>query len=288
MEVSFDRLSPEGVFLIHGTTGSGKTFLLDALCFALYGEVSGERNVRALRSDHAPATAVPRMTLEFSAGGHRYRVERSPAHTARKSRGEGTTEKAAQAALFRLGGAAPEPVASRTTEVSREVRDLVGLDADQFRQVILLPQGRFAEVLRAKAEEREALLKTLFDTVIYEQAATWLDERARAARLRSEEQLRGLKVLRAQAAREWHPFASKPGDGEESADQEPAHQGPSDQEPSDQDAMDRLLERITSLEAAAAVEVAGTTFDWTNGGRPATGWNGWPSAGTAAGWRLIG
>jgi hypothetical protein len=87
--IDFDALAAEGLFLIHGTTGAGKTFLLDALCFALYGEVSGERSVKGLRSDHAPATAVPRVTLEFSAAGERWRVERSPACTLPKQRGSG-------------------------------------------------------------------------------------------------------------------------------------------------------------------------------------------------------
>ena len=73
--IDFDALSDEGLFLIHGSTGAGKTFLLDAMSFALYGEVSGERGVKGLRSDHASPQAVPRVELDFSAGGARYRVE---------------------------------------------------------------------------------------------------------------------------------------------------------------------------------------------------------------------
>ncbi|CAK6695516.1 SMC family ATPase [Synechococcus sp. BA-124 BA4] len=250
VEISFDALSQEGLFLIHGSTGAGKTYLLDALCFALYGEVSGDRSVKALKSDHAEPSAVPRVSLDFSSGGARYRVERSPAHCAPKSRGEGTTEKAPQAVLFRLIGAEWVPIASRTTEVTREVQGLVGLDAAQFRQVILLPQGKFAEVLRARADEREALLKTLFDTVIYERAASWLEERAKVARIHVAEQNRDLEVLRHQAAHEWSPYAPEPMEA-----------------PNDQEGLDRLVEQIAAVvagtqsnlkQAVAALESAQT------------------------------
>ncbi|MEO1001743.1 MAG: SMC family ATPase [Cyanobacteria bacterium J06638_7] len=179
--IEFDPLARDGLFLIHGTTGAGKTYLLDALCFALYGEVSGERSVRGLRSQHAAASVVPRVVLEFSTAAGRWRVERQPACEVAKQRGSGTTSRAARAALFRLGPAGEEPVASGASEVLREVVDLVGLDAAQFRQVILLPQGRFAEVLRARPEDREALLQTLFDTGLYERATAWLEEQARTA-----------------------------------------------------------------------------------------------------------
>ena len=205
--IDFDALSDEGLFLIHGSTGAGKTFLLDAMSFALYGEVSGERGVKGLRSDHAPPQAVPRVELDFSAGGARYRVERTPPYTATKLRGSGTTEKLAAAALFRVLGTEQQPVASRASEVTREVERIVGLNAAQFRQVILLPQGRFAEVLRARAEEREALLKTLFETEIHERAGSWLEDQARSALRAIEEQKRHLAWLREQAAQEWIPFS---------------------------------------------------------------------------------
>jgi DNA repair protein SbcC/Rad50 len=248
LTLSFDVLSQEGLFLIHGSTGAGKTFLLDALCFALYGEVSGDRNVKGLKSDHAPAGAVPRVCLEFSSGGRRYSVERSPAHSAPKSRGEGTTDKPATAVLFRLEGDGREAIVSRTTEVTREVEGLVGLSADQFRQVILLPQGKFAEVLRARAEEREALLKTLFNTEVFERAGQRLEEKARAARIEVAESNRALEVLRQQASQEWAPYREE---------------GESAEVPPDQPALDRLEQRIQAIvrASAAALQLASATLE---------------------------
>ena len=257
--IDFDALSDEGLFLIHGSTGAGKTFLLDAMSFALYGEVSGERGVKGLRSDHAPPQAVPRVELDFSAGGARYRVERTPPYTATKLRGSGTTEKLAAAALFRVLGTEPQPVASRTGEVTREVERIVGLNAAQFRQVILLPQGRFAEVLRAKAEEREALLKTLFETEIHERAGSWLEDQARSALRAIEEQKRHLAWLREQAAEEWLPFADQPhgraeGEGASRSQDPMGAERPASASdpgtPTDQASLDRLLERIRRVVAA--------------------------------------
>ena len=257
--IDFDALSDEGLFLIHGSTGAGKTFLLDAMSFALYGEVSGERGVKGLRSDHAPPQAVPRVELDFSAGGARYRVERTPPYTATKLRGSGTTEKLAAAALFRVLGTEQQPVASRTGEVTREVERIVGLNAAQFRQVILLPQGRFAEVLRAKAEEREALLKTLFETEIHERAGSWLEDQARTALRAIEEQKRHLAWLREQAAQEWLPFADQPhgraeGEGASRSQDPMGAERPASASdpgtPTDQAGLDQLLERIRRVVAA--------------------------------------
>jgi exonuclease SbcC len=206
VEIGFDDLGREGLFLIHGPTGAGKTYLLDALCFALYGEVSGERSVKGLRSDHAAPTAVPRVTLEFTAAGERWRVERSPTCTLPKVRGGGTTSRGAKATLVRLLGVETEPEARAPAEVTERVTRLVGLDVSRFRQVILLPQGRFAEVLRARSEEREALLKTLFDTALYERVSFWLEEQAKEARgavLEGQRELEGLREQAAHVAAPW-------------------------------------------------------------------------------------
>jgi exonuclease SbcC len=256
--IDFDALSGEGLFLIHGSTGAGKTFLLDAICFALYGEVSGDRSVKGLRSDHAGPLAVPRVELEFSAGGCRYRVQRSPAHTAAKARGQGSTEKVPTALLQRLVGPDSQAIASKVTEVTREVEQIVGLNAAQFRQVILLPQGRFAEVLRAKAEEREALLKTLFETVLHERASDWLEEQAKSARIAVLEQNRALAVLRQQAAQEWQPYALA-----ENLTQELPEDLASDLAiPADQAGLDGLVERISRVVDASRLALEQASSAW--------------------------
>ncbi|MFM7641328.1 MAG: SMC family ATPase, partial [Cyanobium sp.] len=185
-----------------------------------------------------------RVSLEFSTGDRRYLVERSAAHSAPKARGEGRTEKPPTAAHFRLHGTQREAIASRNSEVTREVEGLVGLSAAQFRQVILLPQGKFAEVLRARAEERETLLKTLFNTEMFERAGQWLEEKARGARSALAEAARGQEVLRQQAAQEWRPYQPA---GEEGA------------VPEDQAALDRLESRIQEIAIAAA-----TTLEQAN------------------------
>ena len=141
VEIDFDPLVEEGLFLIHGPTGAGKTFLLDALCFALYGVVPGDRGTHTVRSDHAALDVSPWAELEFTSQGTRWRVRRSPEHERAKKRGEGVTGVPASATLERHAGNEWRAVAAKTREVNSEVNGLLGLTAQQFQQVILLPQG---------------------------------------------------------------------------------------------------------------------------------------------------
>src|SRR5699024_5473448 len=143
-------LADSGLFLIHGPTGSGKTTLLDALCFALYGTLPGVRDPRLVRSHHAEPSEEPRVILEFSVRDTRYRIRRTPGWEAPKVRDEGTTLRNATATLWRIDGD-EVVISSRVTEVNREIHDLIGLDVEQFQQVIMLPQGRFEQLLRANS-----------------------------------------------------------------------------------------------------------------------------------------
>ncbi|HEX2575661.1 MAG TPA: AAA family ATPase, partial [Aquihabitans sp.] len=254
--VDFDELAHEGLFLIHGPTGSGKTSLLDALCFALYGEVPGERGERGLRSDHAAPGATPRVALEFTAQGGRYRVVREPFHEAAKKRGPGTTTRHPTATLVRLDAGHERTVATKPSEVREEIRHLVGLTPSQFQQVILLPQGQFEEVLRGRAETREGLLKTLFHTVGYEQLTAWLADEARRLRAEVDAGRRHLVVLAEEARRRGAELGGI--DGEGPADGEKLFEADRALGTPDHAGLERLAARATAelAEVAAAREAA--------------------------------
>lgn len=165
VEVDFDRLAAAGLFLIHGETGAGKTSLLDAMCFALYGTVPGVRTADDLRSDHVGGAATETsVAFEFSVRDDDWRIVRTPQHERAKKRGLGTTTQKPKAVLFRRTGDGWAPVADGVEEVGLRVDELLGLTAAQFQQVVVLPQGEFQQALRANPRERGELLSTLFRT----------------------------------------------------------------------------------------------------------------------------
>jgi exonuclease SbcC len=176
--VDFDALTQAGLFLIHGPTGAGKTTLLDALCFALYGVVPGQRNdARSLRCDHAPPAAGPSVTLEVSIRGRLLRIRRSPTWQRPKLRGTGFTEEKAKVVVEERQGASWQGLTTRIDEAGDLVSGLLGMNAGQFCQVAMLPQGDFAKFLRAEGEDRSKLLERLFTVKIFTQAESWLAER---------------------------------------------------------------------------------------------------------------
>ena len=199
VRVDFDEAAADGVFLIYGRTGAGKTSLLDAVCFALYGKVPGARGVNALKSDYAAETATPRAKLEFSSQGRRYLVERTPSHESAKRSGTGMTKRNPTATLSVFEGDAPRVVCAKAGEVNAEIDRLLGLTVEQFQQVILLPQGAFEEVLRAKPKDKEELLKTLFDTTLFEHAGIWLADEARKRELGAAKHRSVLETLAREA-----------------------------------------------------------------------------------------
>jgi exonuclease SbcC len=197
-EVDFAELGPHRLFLISGQTGAGKTSLLDAMCFALFGESSGEeRQPGHLRSRHAPPDAATEVTFDFTQAGRAWRITRSPAWDRPKKRGGGFTAERARVALSPLG--ANEPPVEREDQVAARIGEILGLTAAEFRQTVLLPQGRFRELLVAKPEARQAILRTLFRTTLYERVQEQLRIATNAARgaLRDANVRRGELLKRA-------------------------------------------------------------------------------------------
>ena len=180
--VDFDALADAGLFLFTGPTGAGKTSVLDAVCFALYGQVPGTRaGTRSLRSDHAPEGAAPRVVLEVTLRGRRFRLTRSPAWERPKLRGTGTVTQQAKVHLEEQTGGAWTTLSTRLDETGDQIGALLGLKLAQFCQVVLLPQGQFAEFLRADAEKRRDLLESLFDTRRFADVERWLVSRRKEA-----------------------------------------------------------------------------------------------------------
>lgn len=177
--VDLDAVAAGGLFLVHGPTGSGKTSLLDAVCFALYADVPGTRPKQGLRSDHAAPDLPPEVVLELTVGGRRLRVTRSPGWSRPKRRGTGTTPVQARVLLEEHVGGQWQALSTRNDEVADVVLDLLGMGLRQFASVVLLPQGEFATFLRADPEERRRLLERLFDIGVYADVEQWLADARR-------------------------------------------------------------------------------------------------------------
>ncbi len=181
--VDFDALSDAGLFLLTGPTGAGKTSVLDAVCFALYGEVPGDRQAaKRLRADQAADGVAPEVTLELSLGGRRFRIVRSPAWERPKKRGAGTTTQQASVHFSERTAAGWHLLSHRLDETGHLVTHLVGMNLTQFCQVAMLPQGRFQAFLRARSDERHKLLQQLFRASRFEDIEHWLRDRRRQLR----------------------------------------------------------------------------------------------------------
>ena len=179
VELDLTQLDGQGLFLITGDTGAGKTTLFDAICFALYGEVSGPyRPVEHLRSDFAVPDAQTFVQLEFVHRGKPYTLKRNPAYERPKLRGSGTVKEKPDAQLTRPG----EPPVQGVRQVNAAVRELLGIDCPQFKQVGMIAQGEFMKLLNASTDEREGILRQVFATQKYQNLTNALQAAAGEAR----------------------------------------------------------------------------------------------------------
>lgn len=179
VELDLTQLDGQGLFLITGDTGAGKTTLFDAICFALYGEVSGPyRPVEHLRSDFAAPNAQTFVQLEFVHRGKPYTLKRNPAYERPKLRGSGTVKEKPDALLILPG----EPPVQGVRQVNAAVRELLGIDCPQFKQVGMIAQGEFMKLLNASTDDREGILRQVFATQKYQNLTNALQAAAGEAR----------------------------------------------------------------------------------------------------------
>ena len=166
--LDFNELQNHSMFLISGPTGAGKTSILDAMVYALYGEPSGEvRKTDAIRSDFAEPQHMTRVDFSFAIGEAQYRVERLPKQLVAKKRGTGMREQNASATVYEMKDGEWKVIATSAAAIRDTIQRIIGFRKDQFLQVVLLPQGEFRKLLVASTSEREELLHTLFRTELY-------------------------------------------------------------------------------------------------------------------------
>lgn len=166
--LDFSQLENHSMFLISGPTGAGKTSILDAMVYALYGEPSGEvRKTDAIRSDFAEPKRMTRVDFSFAIGDAQYRVERLPKQMVAKKRGTGMREQNASATVYEMKDGEWKVISTSAAAIRDTIQRIIGFRKDQFLQVVLLPQGEFRKLLVASTNEREELLHTLFRTELY-------------------------------------------------------------------------------------------------------------------------
>ena len=229
--IDFDAVGASGRFLLTGPTGSGKTTIIDAIVFALYGEVadpadSSRERIRSTLAGPQDPTAVE---LVFSTSAGVYRVRRTPAYERAKRRGQGTTTQNATVRLWHLARVGGEPLdepVTRVGEADAQIARVVGLSREQFTQTVVLPQGKFARFLRAESSQRQGLLRDVFGTGIYDAIQDCLIQASRARNRQVDQAATDLRAQVGVLVR--HPRLADRGaegqDGQEAGSQEASGQ----------------------------------------------------------------
>ena len=185
VSIDFTKLGENGIFLITGDTGAGKTSIFDAISFALFGEVSGSnRPIQSVRSDFAEIDAETLVELEFMHKNKRYKILRNPSYEKPKKKGEGFTKKTADASLEY-----DDVVIAGIKNVDAKIEEILGINAKQFKQIAMLAQGEFLKILFAESKDRTEIFRKIFDTNIYNSISRKLKERLKE----NEEKLNSLK-----------------------------------------------------------------------------------------------
>jgi DNA repair protein SbcC/Rad50 len=167
--IDFEALGDESIFLITGPTGAGKTTIFDAICFALYGKASGsDRDQDSLRSHFAAADEPTEVEFQFALNNKVYEIVRNPKQLKKKERGDGYTEEPAKAQIYEIKNGEKYLLSSRIKDVNETIEDRLGFDYEQFRKMVLIPQGEFRKLISENSREREAILQKIFRTHFYE------------------------------------------------------------------------------------------------------------------------
>lgn len=189
-EIDLASLGKGGLYLVTGDTGAGKTYIFDAITYALYGDMSGSgREVRTARSQYADPSDITEVELDFEYQGRTYHVARNPEYTRAKKRGEGTAMEQARASLTLPGGG----VIDGSSRVTEEIKNILGIDRAQFRSIAMIAQGEFREVLNSSTDERIKLFRKLFDTEPYDRLAVELGRMGKEVRDKYEQKIEGLR-----------------------------------------------------------------------------------------------
>lgn len=210
--IDFRELENRTMFVISGKTGSGKTTIFDGISYAIYGKASGEdRNGPDLRSQFANDELLTEVTLEFSLRQKTYRISRSPQQEKKKKSGEGTTMLGAKAELYLIAEDGDlQLLASNVREVDEKIKEIMIIDSNQFRQILMIPQGEFRKLLTSDSKDKEIILQRLFHTEIYKRVEEKLKEEATILKKSVEDQvekrnsaIRGIKASENEELKEY-------------------------------------------------------------------------------------